>query len=435
VEKSMATSSVVEMPYATKLLADELQTFLNMGMRFLTSKGVQQLKMPRDLERPEGEAIGAALGAALGDVVFPEARIPEYREAPQEVEAAPEDLGALGLVGLGAEAEEAEEEEEEGAGGVEITVTTGLPAAAPGTTEAFLAAGYRGAPPLSGSTSTPSSPPYTSGNAGYAVEPDVLFLPATGQYVKARTGEVLSGYIPPWNRAAAAAAQSAQVGAYEVEPGVLYIPQAGQYVNAFTGGTLNGYVPPAERGRGNAGSSAAGGGPGGPGGPPIGPTNSANAYPYTPATPPEIVAQRMAQYAAEEAAAKAAAASQPGQRVLIGGAVQQLMPMSMPYMAQQPQAPILLGSGVPSGNPTVIIDTRNITMPPEYAQDEVNAAQGNPVMGSGGGGSRFARHRTPRARQMSPRRGNVSFGGGGGGGGEPSVSPGPGQKITIRKLG
>jgi len=99
-KKSLATTSVVEMPYATKLLADELQTFMNMGMRIITQKGLSRLETS-SLTLPKGLAeIQAAIAKALPERILPETRVPEFRVPPpeEEVEPAKEDLYAMGVV-------------------------------------------------------------------------------------------------------------------------------------------------------------------------------------------------------------------------------------------------------------------------------------------------------------------------------------------------
>ena len=113
VKKSLATTSVVEMPYATKLLADELQTFMNMGLRIITQKGLSRLETS-SLTLPKGLAeIQAAIAKPLPERILPETRVPEFRVPPpeEEVEPAKEDLYAMGVVS--AEGKEAEEEGEE----------------------------------------------------------------------------------------------------------------------------------------------------------------------------------------------------------------------------------------------------------------------------------------------------------------------------------
>jgi hypothetical protein len=101
VKKSLATTSVVEMPYATKLLADELQTFMNMGLRIITQKGLAVLEKP-SLTLPKGLAeIEAAIAKPLPERILPETRVPEFRVPPpqEEIEPAKEDLYAMGVVG------------------------------------------------------------------------------------------------------------------------------------------------------------------------------------------------------------------------------------------------------------------------------------------------------------------------------------------------
>jgi hypothetical protein len=110
-KKSLASSSVVEMPYATKLLADELQTYMNMGLRILTAKGLA--KLDSQITLPMGAEIQAALARPLPERVLPETRVPEFREAPAAVEPAEEDLYALGVVKAPVAASSTGEEDEE----------------------------------------------------------------------------------------------------------------------------------------------------------------------------------------------------------------------------------------------------------------------------------------------------------------------------------
>jgi hypothetical protein len=113
-KKSLVTTSVVEMPYATKLLADELQTYMNMGLRILTAKGLTRLGQP-NLELPAPDEVKAALAAVLPERVLPETRVPEFREAPKEAEPAQEDLYAMGVIGASDQAQaEAQAESEYG---------------------------------------------------------------------------------------------------------------------------------------------------------------------------------------------------------------------------------------------------------------------------------------------------------------------------------
>lgn len=96
-KKSQATFSKVEMPYATKLLADELSTYMNMGMRILTAK--QLNKLADQTEDVAAADIQRILQEPLVPRIMPETRIPEYREPPKEVNVVEEDLTAYGYVG------------------------------------------------------------------------------------------------------------------------------------------------------------------------------------------------------------------------------------------------------------------------------------------------------------------------------------------------
>ena len=111
VQRSLATTSIVEMPYATKLLAEELQTYMNMGLRILTGNSIASLKEPDTMDILSGDDMRTALEKPLPEVVLPETRIPEYREIPEEVVPSDENLYALGLVQKPGEVEEIEPEE------------------------------------------------------------------------------------------------------------------------------------------------------------------------------------------------------------------------------------------------------------------------------------------------------------------------------------
>jgi hypothetical protein len=113
IKKSIATTSIVEMPYATKLLADELGTYLNMGMRIVTGKGLIRFNKETPGADVADANIRAALSRPLPERIMPETRVPEFREiVVEEVKPAEEDLYAMGVVG-GAEIEEEKEEQQE----------------------------------------------------------------------------------------------------------------------------------------------------------------------------------------------------------------------------------------------------------------------------------------------------------------------------------
>jgi hypothetical protein len=85
------------MPYATKLLADELQTYMNMGMRILTGDAISGLKEPA-YSMPGVNSVKNVLAKPLPEIVLPETRVPPYREGVVEVLPSQEQLGALGVL-------------------------------------------------------------------------------------------------------------------------------------------------------------------------------------------------------------------------------------------------------------------------------------------------------------------------------------------------
>ena len=103
-KRSVATFSRVAVPYAFKLLDQELTAYMNMGMRVLTDKDVATFRAP-PLSELTAEQELALLDAALPERVLPETTAPEYIEPEEEKEVRPEDLAALGAA--------AEQEQEE----------------------------------------------------------------------------------------------------------------------------------------------------------------------------------------------------------------------------------------------------------------------------------------------------------------------------------
>jgi len=95
-KRSVASFSKVEIPYAFKVLDQEMNAYLNMGMRVLTEKDVKHFRGP-----PLGE-LAADEEKRLLETVLPErilldTEVPEMIAAPEEPEVRPEDLTALGL--------------------------------------------------------------------------------------------------------------------------------------------------------------------------------------------------------------------------------------------------------------------------------------------------------------------------------------------------
>ena len=93
--RSVVSFSKVEIPYAFKLLDQELNTYLNMGLRVLTDKDLTKFRPPK-IEDITAEQALSLLNAPLPERVLPEVLIPEYIPPAAEPEVRPEDLAALG---------------------------------------------------------------------------------------------------------------------------------------------------------------------------------------------------------------------------------------------------------------------------------------------------------------------------------------------------
>ena len=90
-----------ELPYATKLLGDELSTFMNMGMRVLTTKDVQQFRYLAAGKQGEGaeggeEAEGEPAAVELRPLVLQNTVVPEFIKEPETTKVTLEQLQALG---------------------------------------------------------------------------------------------------------------------------------------------------------------------------------------------------------------------------------------------------------------------------------------------------------------------------------------------------
>jgi DNA-directed RNA polymerase II subunit RPB2 len=94
-KRSVATFSRIEIPYAFKLLDQELNTYLNMGLRVLTDKDVKRFRPP-PISELTAEQEAALLEAALPTRMLPDTQIVEYLAPAEEPEVRPEDLAALG---------------------------------------------------------------------------------------------------------------------------------------------------------------------------------------------------------------------------------------------------------------------------------------------------------------------------------------------------
>jgi DNA-directed RNA polymerase II subunit RPB2 len=337
--RSLASSSVIEMPYATKLLTQELETFLNMGLRFLTSKQLTKLKEPEEMEKIKGDAARNILDKQLPDRIMPETRVPEYREIPKEEEILPkeEDLVAMGLIGS-----TYVDEEESGQQEQPITV--------------------------------PQFPMVNAFRKEQKV-PQKLIDAFGEEKAKEYVEDILESFP---NQGAESILENRQ-----------------QYIPGVNSPPYNPYPTPPNQTGGYA------------------------SYPQqmNPITP--VVTTTVS-----------SAPMMPNQQMMMGGVPQVMMtqqPIQFGGGGSMAQEPILLNSPVPNGPPTFVVNTgTNAMAGAGYMEDEMRAARGIPVMGSLGmrsGG--LARHTTPRARAMSPKKA-VTFGG---------QSLAPGQKVMINKIG
>jgi len=117
-KRSVATFSKIEIPYAFKLLDQEMNAYLNMGMRVLTEKDVKHFRGPPlgELTADEEDRL---LSTVLPERVLLDTEVPEMIAPAEEVEVNPDDLTALGLT-------KAEEEEKSA-----VEAATAAAAAAP----------------------------------------------------------------------------------------------------------------------------------------------------------------------------------------------------------------------------------------------------------------------------------------------------------------
>ena len=116
-KRSVATFSKIEIPYAYKLLDQEMNAYMNMGMRALTEMDVKHFRGPAlgELAADEEERL---LSMVLPERILLDTEIPEMIQPPEEPEVKPEDLAALGLT------KEEEEEKEVAAASVATFTST-----------------------------------------------------------------------------------------------------------------------------------------------------------------------------------------------------------------------------------------------------------------------------------------------------------------------
>jgi DNA-directed RNA polymerase II subunit RPB2 len=164
-KRSIVGFSKVEIPYAFKLLDQELNTYLNMGLRVLTEKGVKKLR-PAPLKELTDEQQRVALTAPLPERILPETTVPELIQQQEELSAREEDLDALGAATAEAvaaqarseaEAEAAAEEAQRTAMAASAVPVPGAPA--PQTLGALGPAPANGLPTVVLQPAAPAAPP------------------------------------------------------------------------------------------------------------------------------------------------------------------------------------------------------------------------------------------------------------------------------------
>ena len=100
IRKTMVAPVVIEMPYAFKLLIQELETYMNIGMRIMTEKDLLKLNgINKEDLPPLTDEERARVAVALPERVLPETLVPEYRKIIEgPTEASPELLMKLGAL-------------------------------------------------------------------------------------------------------------------------------------------------------------------------------------------------------------------------------------------------------------------------------------------------------------------------------------------------
>ena len=98
--KTMVAPVTVQMPYAFKLLCQELETYMNIGMRIMTEKDLLRLNGINKDDLPPLTAEEKAKGAIqLPQRILPDTAVPEYRQQEETpTQASPELLMKLGAI-------------------------------------------------------------------------------------------------------------------------------------------------------------------------------------------------------------------------------------------------------------------------------------------------------------------------------------------------
>jgi DNA-directed RNA polymerase II subunit RPB2 len=339
-KRSLITTSQVNIPYAVKVLNDELSAYMNMGLRFLTGHDVSKLYMPPALEAMEETDIKKLVEMSLPDVVLPETRIPEYKEEKTEAEAAAEDLAALGVK------LEVQEVDTSAGGAPEVPAAADMAGAievggSPEYSEAVTLAAMRPLTPGYGPVAAPAfagtppgTPPVSPGPPPLAAAPQAQAAP---QFYQVATRDQLPPGAPNFGYQ------------YPVAQNMQYLGYGYGYGYNYP----QGVVGPAANAAFAAQQAAF---TGAPGQPPASP-------PYRPLTPEENYGEASPAYAATT-------------------------PPGAPAAAVQ-----ILPPPVPGGPVTLVVPGAM-----EGAPEKETSIGAVKQMGGGGFGSRI-RHTTPRARR------------------------------------
>ena len=122
-KRSVTSFSKVQVPYSMMLLNQELNTYMNIGLRILTEKETKKFKGPNFKEITADQA-RALMEAPLPERQLQEMEVPEFLPpAEEEMEVRPEDLAALGVMGAA--------EDEDLAAAAPAAVPVAMPAVAP----------------------------------------------------------------------------------------------------------------------------------------------------------------------------------------------------------------------------------------------------------------------------------------------------------------
>jgi DNA-directed RNA polymerase II subunit RPB2 len=97
-KRSLTTFSRIEIPFSCQLLNQEMNMFMNTGMRYITAKYGNRLTLPEGLVVDKEEAMAKA-DEPLPERVLPETHVPKLLdEEPKQIDVTQEDLQGLGAV-------------------------------------------------------------------------------------------------------------------------------------------------------------------------------------------------------------------------------------------------------------------------------------------------------------------------------------------------